>query len=274
MDELFRDPNIEHPNRSHRVIIFRVFLVLAIGATNIQQIEDGAAWSTSTTFYHRALQELDTVLEREDIECVQNLLLLSIFTTFNVEGPSIWATLGFAIRLAVGLGLHRRVGPEKGSPAELERRRRTWWSLYNFDRVVAFTLGRPLSIADEDIDIEVSSIWFNRCYANDYPSYHPWTPITIQETPRSCTILSISFGSVACSGSSCAMSTACHLIQPQTSNDKAFSKTYIIRSIIGIDLRQCLCQTPSHHPAEDSPTRFILVWPTTSQYVRSTGRLL
>ncbi len=62
------------------------------------------------------------------------------------------------MRLAIGLGLHRRIGPDRASPSELERRRRTWWSIYNFDRVASFTLVRPLGIADEAIDIEVSSI--------------------------------------------------------------------------------------------------------------------
>ncbi|KIY65614.1 hypothetical protein CYLTODRAFT_445242 [Cylindrobasidium torrendii FP15055 ss-10] len=179
LDSLYQDPNPVHPDRAQRLSIFRVCLVLAIGTTNIHDIPGGGAWSTSTAFYHRALQELDTVLEREDLECVQNLLLLCIFAVFNVDGPSLWQTLGFATRVAIGLGLHRRMGPERASINELERRRRTWWSLYNYDRVVSFTLIRPLSFADEDIDIELPSL--DGDYGTGNPPYMYFTHHVIRQ---------------------------------------------------------------------------------------------
>ncbi|KAF9019070.1 hypothetical protein BDZ89DRAFT_328219 [Hymenopellis radicata] len=173
LDALYQmnDPFPSSPSRAHRQRLFRILLVFAIGTTNVAQIPGGTAWGTSTSYYRRALQELDWVLEREDIDCVQNLLLLCIFTTFNVEGPSLWSTLGSTIRLAIGLGLHRRIGPDRASPFELERRRRTWWSIYNFDRVASFTLGRPLGIADEAIDIELPSLDTEQGTGNHFISY-------------------------------------------------------------------------------------------------------
>lgn len=73
---------------------------------------------------------------------------------FKVDGPSLWSVSGMASRLAIGLGLHRRLD---GTHPEsmLEARRRTWWSIYNLDRLVSFSCGRPVAIHDNDIDIEV-----------------------------------------------------------------------------------------------------------------------
>jgi hypothetical protein len=54
---------------------------------------------------------------------------------------------------SVELGMHRRrdVAHANCSYAE-EIRKRIWWTVYNLDRHYAFTLGRPLWIADEEID--------------------------------------------------------------------------------------------------------------------------
>jgi hypothetical protein len=55
--------------------------------------------------------------------------------------------------LSVELGMHRRrdVPHANGSYAG-EIRKRIWWTVYNLDRHYAFILGRPLWIADEEID--------------------------------------------------------------------------------------------------------------------------
>jgi hypothetical protein len=44
------------------------------------------------------------------------------------------------------------------TPVECESRRRTWWVLYFFDRFSASKLGQPLTVRDEDIDVEMPSM--------------------------------------------------------------------------------------------------------------------
>lgn len=41
---------------------------------------------------------------------------------------------------------------------EQEVRRRCFWSVFAMDRIVSFTLGRPLAINSDDIDIEMPSV--------------------------------------------------------------------------------------------------------------------
>ena len=63
------------------------------------------------------------------------------------------------MRLALGLGMHRSVPPATNLGAvERQARIRVWWSLYFFDRFTCSKLGQPVSIRDEDIDVELPSM--------------------------------------------------------------------------------------------------------------------
>lgn len=44
------------------------------------------------------------------------------------------------------------------SSVEKESRRRTWWVLYFFDRFSASKIGQPITVRDEDIDVEMPSM--------------------------------------------------------------------------------------------------------------------
>lgn len=44
------------------------------------------------------------------------------------------------------------------SAVERESRRRTWWVLYFFDRFSASKIGQPITVRDEDIDVELPSM--------------------------------------------------------------------------------------------------------------------
>lgn len=62
------------------------------------------------------------------------------------------------MRLAQSLGMHRSASRHTTlTPVERESRRRTWWVLYFFDRFSASKLGQPITVRDEDIDVEMPS---------------------------------------------------------------------------------------------------------------------
>ncbi|KAF9773433.1 hypothetical protein IL306_008771 [Fusarium sp. DS 682] len=63
------------------------------------------------------------------------------------------------MRLAQSLGMHRSASRHTTlTPVERESRRRTWWVLYFFDRFSASKLGQPITVRDEDIDVEMPSM--------------------------------------------------------------------------------------------------------------------
>ncbi|KAK8865930.1 hypothetical protein IAR55_001079 [Kwoniella newhampshirensis] len=135
---------------------FILFMVIAIGTTNRERMGEVEKGS-SRVFRRRAMMGLYAAVAREDILCVQSLILLGIYAMFDPSGISLWHVVGFAARVAVALNLHRRVDDSNLPAKVVEHRKRVFYSLYNLDRLVAVTLSKPLAIADNDIDVELPS---------------------------------------------------------------------------------------------------------------------
>ncbi|TXC11615.1 hypothetical protein FocTR4_00007663 [Fusarium oxysporum f. sp. cubense] len=69
------------------------------------------------------------------------------------------SALWLSMRLAQSLGMHRSASRHTTlTPVERESRRRTWWVLYFFDRFSASKLGQPITVRDDDIDVEMPSM--------------------------------------------------------------------------------------------------------------------
>lgn len=61
--------------------------------------------------------------------------------------------IGTAVRLALGLGLHRTLVDSHLTLSEVEERRNVFWVLYVLDRGVSLRVGRPPTICEEDIEV-------------------------------------------------------------------------------------------------------------------------
>ncbi|KAI4145059.1 MAG: hypothetical protein LQ340_006440 [Diploschistes diacapsis] len=125
------------------------------------------------------------------LEELQAVLLLASFALLRPVAPGLWYIVGVAVRLAVDLGLHYEDGtgiddtmggtviprsqeiameaagvrPSPVDPREKGRRewvrdlrRRLWWCVYSFDRLVSCCVGRPFGITDQVITTEFPSI--------------------------------------------------------------------------------------------------------------------
>ncbi|CDM38256.1 transcriptional regulator family: Fungal Specific TF [Penicillium roqueforti] len=112
------------------------------------------------------------------LEELQAVLLLASFALLRPVAPGLWYIVGVAMRLAVDLGLHYEDGAgidsatKDGNQAQSridarERgrrewvrdiRRRLWWCVYSFDRLVATCVGRPFGISDQAISTEFPSM--------------------------------------------------------------------------------------------------------------------
>ncbi|WRT64142.1 uncharacterized protein IL334_001071 [Kwoniella shivajii] len=132
---------------------FILFMVVAIGTTNKERMGEVEKGS-SKIYKQRAFLSLNAAVGREDILCVQSLILLAIYAMFDPSGISLWHVVGFAARVAIALNLHRRVDDSSLPANVVEHRKRVFYSLFNLDRLVAGTLSKPLAIADSDIDVE------------------------------------------------------------------------------------------------------------------------
>lgn len=96
-------------------------------------------------------QALNNWTDELAIDHARASLLMSIFATeVNLKSTGlVW--LGSAVRIAQDIGLHWETGP--WPVVEGEIRRRVWWAIYVWDRLLSLEIGRPLSIADEDCDV-------------------------------------------------------------------------------------------------------------------------
>lgn len=118
------------------------------------------------------------------LEELQAVLLLASFALLRPVAPGLWYIVGVAMRIAVDLGLHHEdgIGIDEGAPPAVamtgnghrpsavdakergrrewvrDLRRRLWWCVYSFDRLVSTCVGRPLGITDQVITTEFPSL--------------------------------------------------------------------------------------------------------------------
>ncbi len=129
------------------------------------------------------------------LEELQAVLLLAGFALLRPVAPGLWYIVGVATRLGVDLGLHHEDGtdldesgafmrqhqvesrpnpgvtetggPDSRKPDAEERgrrewmrdlRRRLWWCVYSFDRLVSTCVGRPLGVTDQVITTDFPAL--------------------------------------------------------------------------------------------------------------------
>lgn len=147
----------------HAACFFSVLAVAAPLLSDASTLKGGKSLvGLGADFYDKAQRYLSlssskTGKERQDeaLDVVTVLGLLSMYEAQKGSQAEAWIKLGQAIRHAQDLGLHRSPS-SLGLPVNTHKRRRNvWWCLYTLERQLCTALGRPLSIDDQDCDVEV-----------------------------------------------------------------------------------------------------------------------
>ncbi|KAH8805074.1 c6 zinc finger domain-containing protein [Xylogone sp. PMI_703] len=171
-EHIYSDPEFY---KTHMFEAFVFDMVLALGTANTMT---GDAFASDTESHQaRAMSKLNRVLSIKGLAATQAILLLAqhgIYSSLRDSSASVWHMVGLAVRFCLELGLHRepkrrrdnREGPAQVS-FETEMKRRTFWCLYNLDRVVSVTLGRPVALRDEDVEIPLPSHLDDDCFGPD-----------------------------------------------------------------------------------------------------------
>ena len=92
-------------------------------------------------------------LEMGNMTIVQALTLISNYKQKRDRPNSGYNYLGLAVRMAMGLGLHKEFGAWRISPLQLEMRRRVWWTMSVFDVGASVTFSRPNVFPYEAVDV-------------------------------------------------------------------------------------------------------------------------
>ncbi|KAI0389273.1 fungal-specific transcription factor domain-containing protein [Xylariaceae sp. FL0594] len=145
---------LQQLSKTERFGLFRLYMVYAIGAMLIQLTERNATTTPPENYYMTALQHLFSLRESKSTQNVEAMLLLVLY---HVRSSSygIWYMIGLAMRTCIDLGLHTRRYESNLDPYTIQMRRRLFWSCYSLERTIAICLGRPLSIPDRQIDVEL-----------------------------------------------------------------------------------------------------------------------
>lgn len=146
--------------REARLSLARLHLVYGIGARHLQ-LSGRSAHSFEKALpeahFIAATEHLNAAFELRTTENIEILLLLAFYSLHSPSGPGAWHLTGMAVRLCVELGLHRRTkGLNESKRYADQMRKRLFWSALILERKIAVTLGRPFSLADYEIDVEVS----------------------------------------------------------------------------------------------------------------------
>lgn len=76
--------------------------------------------------------QLSDIMDQNCISAVQTRILLGSFYVYHGRPNLSFSLLGASIKAAQAIGLHRE--PVQTAPADVEERKRVWWTIYTWDR--------------------------------------------------------------------------------------------------------------------------------------------
>ncbi|OMP84481.1 Pyrimidine pathway regulatory protein 1 [Diplodia seriata] len=139
-----------------------LFLIIAIGSRALES-QLGADFA-SASYLAASIKFLADIPLHESIQAVQILLLLVLSSFCFPGGSNAWFLTHTILASCLDLGLQRKQPMETdvgrphirfgGTVAAHDIRSGVFWSAYSLDRTLCTTLGRPLTLRDEAIDIE------------------------------------------------------------------------------------------------------------------------
>ncbi|OAA71638.1 acetamidase regulatory protein [Cordyceps fumosorosea ARSEF 2679] len=134
--------------------------VLLVGARVLAaRGEDTDAGGTSLkalqeTLFRRTKTLLDCRFEQDRTMYVQVALLLTWYSDGHEEIlANAWHWIGFAVRVALGHGMHRDATRSRMLPVHRRLWTRLWWILFQFDTAVSAAYGRPQALNLDESDV-------------------------------------------------------------------------------------------------------------------------
>lgn len=115
--------------------VFMVYIVLAISTLSLSNDSDSSNRRMAHGYVTAALDHVDQVLVPTAIVGVQCTLLLVQYALLEPGRYNAWFLIGVASRIMIDLGLHQE--PQrilKIRPADLDLRRKIFYSVYAYDR--------------------------------------------------------------------------------------------------------------------------------------------
>ncbi|KAI0480600.1 putative C6 transcription factor [Xylariaceae sp. FL0804] len=142
--------------KTERFGLFKLYMIYAIGAMLLQLTEKHTT-SSPESYYMAALQHVGAARESRTTQNIEAMAILVLYHLRSASSHGIWYMIGLAMRTCIDLGLHSKRSEAGLDPFIVQMRRRLFWSVYSLERTIAISLGRPQSIPDRQIDVELPS---------------------------------------------------------------------------------------------------------------------
>ncbi|KAJ5465648.1 hypothetical protein N7530_009435 [Penicillium desertorum] len=146
-EKVYRSGSLLGVSTEWAAVLFGVFACGAIHTNEADREEEGKKYVRTSCGI------IDVWHDVFNLDRARAALLASIFL-YEVNSKSAsWVWIGSAVRVAQEIGLHIDSGPWPA--VEGEMRKRVWWGLYAWDRLLALEMGKPVLINDQDCDIDL-----------------------------------------------------------------------------------------------------------------------
>ncbi|MBZ6376421.1 MAG: fungal specific transcription factor domain-containing protein [Kocuria palustris] len=146
-EKVYRSGSLLGVSTEWAAVLFGVFACGAIHTNEADREEEGKKYVRTSCGI------IDVWHDVFSLDRARAALLASIFL-YEVNSKSAsWVWIGSAVRVAQEIGLHIDSGPWPA--VEGEMRKRVWWGLYAWDRLLALEMGKPVLINDQDCDIDL-----------------------------------------------------------------------------------------------------------------------
>ncbi|KAL4940378.1 hypothetical protein BDV06DRAFT_213535 [Aspergillus oleicola] len=146
-DEVYRKGTLLGVTREWAAVLFGVFACGILHTLDPNREEKGKE------FVRTSCGVIDVWQDNFTLDQARAALLASIFL-YEVNAKSAsWVWNGSAVKVAQEIGLHLESGP--WPVLEGEMRKRVWWGMYAWDRLMALEMGKPVLINDQDCDIDL-----------------------------------------------------------------------------------------------------------------------
>lgn len=157
-DELSRNgPSPHDASGDLRMIVIRSIMSISLADRRQSSNSSGAHYPADLVFpsYDAAVDSLRHVLSQPaSLSSLQAAVSVQLFLVSMLRLNAASRLGGLIIRMALQLGLHRCPSRfQTFSPRVKELRQRIFWSVYIIDRFVCQSMGLPLGIHDDDLDV-------------------------------------------------------------------------------------------------------------------------
>lgn len=146
---------------------FMFLMILAVGSRNVMNITTDMKKFDQLqklydrnihSFFYQSALKLDNkvIFVFNNLSNIHALLILVIYLLRAPNGSIIWHLIRISMGICVNFGLHRRNFKNfNENPLYYQIRCKTFWSAYSLERVISNSFGRPYSVSDRDIGIDL-----------------------------------------------------------------------------------------------------------------------